>query len=159
MAEREDRGELSSEAAQGLRARRPVPDRWRTSTDESASVLPLAPVARMATPIAPCVTVSLLFGASVAETLAGFTTVWMHGEHNGSTAQALSDAIRRAADIDDADVMVDFSDVSSIDMNAVAVILSSTTALRQRSLVLRSRRPSPCVRRFVEANGFDRFFL
>lgn len=107
---------------------------------------------------APCVTVSLLFGASVEETLAGFTTVWMHGEHNGSTAEALSVAIRRASDIDDADVMVDFSDVSSIDMSVVGVIHSSAASLQRRSLSLRTRRPSACVSRLVETNGLDWLF-
>ena len=103
----------------------------------------------------PSVTVSLLFGASDEEIAAGFTTVWMHGVHDESTAEALFVAIRRASDIDRADVMVDFSDVSSIDMHVVRVILSAKASLQQRSLLLCARRPSPCVRRFAEANGFE----
>ena len=94
-----------------------------------------------------CVSVSLLFGASAEDVLAGFTTVWMHGDHNMSTARELSEAIRRASDLDGADVMVDFSDVQSIDGTAVDVIVSATASLQQRSLVLLARRPSPCTRR------------
>jgi anti-anti-sigma regulatory factor len=120
---------------------------------------PLRPPHQSAPATAPPVTVSLLFGASAEETLAGFTTVWMHGEHNSSTASALSEAIRRASDIDDADVMVDFSDVSSLDRSAIDVIASSKVLLAQRSLLLRSRRPSACVHRFVESNGFKDFFV
>ena len=108
--------------------------------------------------IGPCVTVSLLFGASAEEVLAGFTTVWMHGDHNRSNSRELSEAIRRASDLDDADVMVDYSDVKSIDANAVAVILLAAASLQKRSLVLRSRHPSPCTRRFAETNGFAWLF-
>lgn len=112
----------------------------------------------MAVADAPCLTVSLLFGASAEEVLAGFTTVWMHGEHTSATAGALSEAIRRASDIDDADVMVDFSDVSRIDIHSFEEIVSSTASLQSRSLLLRSRRPSPCVQRFIEVNGFEWLF-
>ena len=107
---------------------------------------------------ATCVSVSLLFGASAEEVRAGFTTVWMHGAHDRSTVQAVSAAIRRASDIDDADVMVDFSDVSSIDIAAVQAILSSRLSLQRRSLLLCARRPSSCVRRLAETNGFGWFF-
>ncbi len=106
----------------------------------------------------PCVTVSLLFGASAEEVRTGFTTVWMHGDHNSSTSRELSEAIRRASDLDDADVMVDFSDVKSMNIHAVEVILAATASLRERSLVLRSRHPSPYTRRFVELHGFAWLF-
>ena len=106
----------------------------------------------------PCVTVSLLFGASVEETLAGFTTVWMHGEHSLATAGNLSVAIRRASDLDEADVMVDFSDVRSIDLDSIDVIVTATAALHQKSLSLTCRRPSPCTRQLVDASGFAWLF-
>ncbi len=106
----------------------------------------------------PCVTVSLLFGASVDDVLAGFTTIWMHGDHNISTAPQLSAAIRRASDIDDSDVMLDLSDVASIDLAAVDVMLSATAMLQERSLVLRSRCPSPSTLRLVDAHGLRWLF-
>ena len=105
-----------------------------------------------------CVSVSLLFGASAEERLAGFTTVWMHGHHDRSTARELSEAIRRASDLDGSDVMVDFSDVQSIDEAALDVIVSATASLQQRSLVLLARRPSPCTRRLVESSGLAWLF-
>lgn len=105
-----------------------------------------------------CVSVSLLFGASAEEIHAGFTTVWMHGHHDRSTARELSEAIRRASDLDGADVMVDFSDVQSIDHAAVDVIVSATASLQQRSLVLLTRRPSLCTRRLVDTSGFAWLF-
>jgi anti-anti-sigma regulatory factor len=106
----------------------------------------------------PSVSVSLLFGASVAETLAGFTTVWMHGNHSGSTTWELSEAIRRASNLDAADVMVDFSDVDSIDLGVIDVIVKSTANLEKRSLFLRSRCPSPSTSEFAELHGFGWLF-
>lgn len=106
----------------------------------------------------PCVTVSLLFGASIAETLAGFTTVWMHGEHNLTTARKLSEAIRRASDLDEADVMIDFSDVTSIDLTAIEVIVNSTATLQRKSLSLSCRHPSACTRQLVNASGYAWLF-
>lgn len=105
-----------------------------------------------------CVTVSLLFGASVEEVLAGFTTIWMHGDHNISTAPHLFAAIRRASNIDESDVMLDLSDVTSIDLATVDVIVSATAMLQQRSLALRSRCPSPSTLRFVDAHGLHWLF-
>lgn len=104
------------------------------------------------------ITVSLLFGAPVADVLAGFTTVWLHGVHDRSIAGALSAAIQRASDIDEADVMVDFSGASSVDAETFDALIVSGCLLYRRSLSLRARSPNPAVQSFALAHRFAWLF-
>jgi anti-anti-sigma factor len=79
--------------------------------------------------------------------------VWLRGEHDVSTVPALSETLARALTLDDADVVVDLSEVQFMGAATVGVIIRARDflRLRSRSLVLRS--PSECVRRMLEVCG------
>jgi anti-anti-sigma factor len=75
--------------------------------------------------IVACVTVSLLFGATCEEQAGGVTVVWLHGEHDASNAVEVSEAIRRALDVDEADVTLDLCDVTFMSAATVGVIVAA----------------------------------
>jgi anti-anti-sigma factor len=81
------------------------------------------------------------------------TVVWLRGEHDVSTVAALSEILARAIALDDADVVVDLSEVQFMGAATVGVIIRAREflRLRSRSLVLRS--PSECARRILELCG------
>ena len=81
------------------------------------------------------------------------TVVWLRGEHDVSTVAVLSEAMARAIALDDADVVVDLSEVQFMGAATVTVIIRAREflRLRSRSLVLRS--PSECARRILELCG------
>jgi anti-anti-sigma factor len=81
------------------------------------------------------------------------TVVWLRGEHDVSTVAALSEIMARAIALDDADVVVDLSDVQFMGAATVGVIIRAREflRLRSRSLVLRS--PSECARRILDVCG------
>lgn len=81
------------------------------------------------------------------------TVVWLRGEHDVSTVAALSETLARAIALDDADVVVDLSEVQFMGAATVAVIIRAREflRLRSRSLVLRS--PSECARRILDVCG------
>jgi anti-anti-sigma factor len=81
------------------------------------------------------------------------TVVWLRGEHDASTVAALSEIMARAIALDDADVVVDLSDVQFMGAATVGVIIRAREflRLRSRSLVLRS--PSECARRILDVSG------
>jgi anti-anti-sigma factor len=81
------------------------------------------------------------------------TVVWLRGEHDVSTVAALSETMARAIARDDADVVVDLSDVQFMGAATVGVIARAREllALRSRSLTLRS--PPRCARRILDLCG------
>jgi anti-anti-sigma factor len=81
------------------------------------------------------------------------TVVWLRGEHDVSTVAALSETMARAIALDDADVVVDLSDVQFMGAATVGVIIRAREflRLRSRSLVLRS--PSERARRILDVCG------
>jgi anti-anti-sigma regulatory factor len=90
--------------------------------------------------------------------------VWMRGGHDASTAVASCTIMARAMALDDADRVVDFSEVTAIDAATVGVIIRAEASLRERwpSLRLRSRSTRPrgvlvlCGRRdFVDPRSTD----
>ncbi len=106
--------------------------------------------------VVPCVTVSLLSGAAYKEQHGRETVVWLSGEHDASTATHLFEAIRRAIDLDGADIMLDFRDVTFMSAATITVIVSAKNLCEARSLSLRLRRLSPCARRLIELCDLDR---
>jgi anti-anti-sigma factor len=115
-------------------------------------------------PIEPCVTVSLLFGATSADCDVGYTIVRLHGHHDASTAGEVSCAIRRAVAIDSSSAILDLEDVAFMDSATINVIINAETLLSARSLTLRLRRPSRAalrviglcsVERLLESRPFD----
>jgi len=81
------------------------------------------------------------------------TVVWLRGEHDVSTVAALSETMARAIARDDADLVVDLSDVQFMGAATVGVIARAREllALRSRSLTLRS--PPRCARRILDLSG------
>lgn len=79
--------------------------------------------------------------------------VWMLGEHDISTVNALSAIIDRAITFNSTDLILDLSEVSFMDVATVGVIARAREylALRSRSLVLRS--PPRCARLVLELCG------
>lgn len=78
------------------------------------------------------------------------TVVWLRGEHDTSTAVELSLVIAEAIALDDADVVVDLSDVEFMGAATVGVIVRSRELLRTRSRTLLLRSPSRCARRVLD---------
>jgi anti-anti-sigma factor len=109
--------------------------------------------------IVSCVTVSLLFGATPAEQADGVTVVWLRGEHDASNARYLSEAIRRAVDVDGADVTLDLRDVTFMSCATVGVIVAARQLCEARSLKLRLRDPSRCARRLLDLCSLDALLL
>jgi anti-anti-sigma factor len=105
-----------------------------------------------------CLSVSLLFGATPEEQSAGVTVVWLHGEHDAFTATQLSEAIRRAVDVDGMDVTLDLSDVTFMSAATIRVIVDSGKLLEAKSLTLRLRCPSLCAWRIIELSGLCGLF-
>jgi anti-anti-sigma factor len=99
------------------------------------------------------VTVSRLHVTACAGRNSDRTVVWLRGEHDVSTVAALSETMAQAVALDDADVVVDLSDVQFMGAATVGVIIRARELLRlqSRSLVLRS--PSECARRVLDVCG------
>jgi anti-anti-sigma factor len=81
------------------------------------------------------------------------TVVWLRGEHDVSTVVALSEILARAIALDDADVVVDLSEVQFMGAATVGVIIRAREFLRLRSRFLVLRSPSECARRMLEVCG------
>jgi len=82
--------------------------------------------------------------------------VWLRGEHDITTVSAVSEVLVQATALDDADLIIDLSEVTFMDGVWVGVIVRTGELLRPRSLVLRS--PSRCVRRLFEVCGLSDLF-
>jgi len=81
------------------------------------------------------------------------TVVWLRGEHDVSTVAALSEVMARAIALDDADVVLDLSDVQFMGAATVRVIIRAREFLRLRSRFLVLRSPPDCVRRILDVCG------
>ena len=68
------------------------------------------------------------------------TVVWLRGEHDIATVSTLSELLARATAFDDADLVVDLSEVEFMGVVTVEVLLHERErlALLSRSLTLRS---------------------
>jgi anti-anti-sigma factor len=81
------------------------------------------------------------------------TVVWLRGEQDVSTVDALSETLAGAMAIDDCDLVVDLSKVEFMGAATIGVLIRARELLqsRSRSLVLRS--PSRCARRILDLCG------
>ncbi len=79
--------------------------------------------------------------------------VWLLGEHDLTTVAALSDTLARAIAVDDADLVVDLSEVQLMSAATVGVLVRTREFLtaRSRDLVLRS--PTGLSRLVLDACG------
>lgn len=81
------------------------------------------------------------------------TVVWLQGEHNVSTMVALADTLARAVALDDADLVIDLSEVKFMSAATVGIIVRTHELLAQQSRSLTLRAPSMCARRVLELCG------
>lgn len=106
----------------------------------------------MAHPESPSVTVARR-GSMSDDRDADCTIVWLHGEHDIATKVAVVVTIARAAQRDDADLLVDLSEVTFMDASTIGALVGSRNRLRARSQSLLLRSPSPRARRVLDLCG------
>lgn len=82
-----------------------------------------------------------------------YTIVWLHGEHDIATKVSVVVTIARAAQRDDADLIVDLSKVTFMDASTIGALVESRNRLRARSRSLLLRSPSPPARRILDLCG------
>lgn len=92
---------------------------------------------------------------SSAGTDADRTVVWLRGEHDSSTVDAVTETIARAIALDDADLVVDLSGVQFMGAATVGAIMRAAECLRSRSRSLALRSPSRCARRVIDLCGLE----
>jgi anti-anti-sigma factor len=92
---------------------------------------------------------------SVRVTPAGydFTIVRLAGEHDLSTVPALSDACADAVSTDSADVLLDLSEVTFIDVSTINVLMQLQSDLDGASRTLTIHEPAACVSRLLAISG------
>jgi anti-anti-sigma factor len=81
------------------------------------------------------------------------TVVWLWGEQDLATLAALSDTLSRALTLDDADVVVDLSDVLFMDAGTLGSIVAARNQLRSQSRSLTLRAPSSSADRLLRLCG------
>ena len=81
------------------------------------------------------------------------TVVWLRGEHDISTVAVLAEIMARAIARDDADLVVDLSEVQFMGAATVGVLVRARELLEPRSRSLTLRSPSRCARRMLDLCG------
>jgi anti-anti-sigma factor len=85
----------------------------------------------------------------------GPVVVWLRGDHDLSTDDALCATLARAIALDSASLVLDLSEVDFMAASTLGVIMRAREFLLQRSRSLTVRAPSAPVRRVVAACGLD----
>ena len=78
------------------------------------------------------------------------TVVWLRGEHDASTVEALSATMAKAISLDHLDLVVDLSGVQYLGAATVSLIIQNLEYLRLRSRSLTLRNPTTCSRRVLD---------
>jgi anti-anti-sigma factor len=86
---------------------------------------------------------------------AGPIVVWLRGEHDLSTDDALRATLARAIALDSAGLVLDLSEVEFMAVSTFGVIVQARELLRQRLRSLTVRCPSAFVRRVIDACGLN----
>jgi anti-anti-sigma factor len=81
------------------------------------------------------------------------TVIGLRGEHDASTVAALADALARAIAFDDADLVLDLSELAFMGAATVGLIVRAREYLRPRSRALTLRAPSASAHRVLEICG------
>ncbi len=81
------------------------------------------------------------------------SVVWLRGAHDTSTVVALCMTVARAIALEDADLVIDLSEVTCMDATTVEVMVRAEAFLRDRSLSLTLRSPSTHVWRLLGGAG------
>jgi anti-anti-sigma factor len=79
--------------------------------------------------------------------------IWLRGAHDASTAAALCMTVARTIAVDDADLIIDLSEVTFMDAATVGVIIRAEAFLQERSRSLTLRSPSTPALRILSAGG------
>ncbi|MDO8363143.1 MAG: STAS domain-containing protein [Actinomycetota bacterium] len=80
----------------------------------------------------------------------------MGGEQDMATRMHLSVVLAEAAGLDDADIVVDLSEVTFMDASTVGALVMARDRLRALSRSLTVRDPSPPARRLLDLCGLER---
>lgn len=83
------------------------------------------------------------------------TVVVLRGEHDASTSADLAEILDRAIAMDDADLVVDLSQVRFMDASTIGVIIGVRNVLRASERSLSLRDPATCARLVLDACGLD----
>jgi anti-anti-sigma factor len=81
------------------------------------------------------------------------TVVWLRGEHDVSTVDALSETLAGAMALDECDLVVDLSEVQFMGAATIGVLIRARELLQSRSRSLVVRSPSRCARRILDLCG------
>jgi anti-sigma B factor antagonist len=81
------------------------------------------------------------------------TVVWLSGEHDLSTVDALSQTLARAFALDDANVMLDLSGVQFMGAATIEVIVRAKDVLDLQSRAMTLGSPSESAQRVVDLCG------
>ena len=76
--------------------------------------------------------------------------VWLRGEYDGSSVHDLARTLRRAADLDESELIVDLSGVDFLGSSCVGVLLRAREQLRRQSRTLTLRSPSRSAKRVLD---------
>lgn len=76
--------------------------------------------------------------------------LWLEGEHDKATVAALTEALRTIAALDDADIVVDLSEVSFLDAATLGTFIRARNSLQEQSRTLTLRAPSKATRRVLD---------
>jgi anti-anti-sigma factor len=87
----------------------------------------------------------------------GHTLVRVEGEHDIASLFVLADALAVAIALDDADLVVDLSDVQFMGSAPMRVLVRCQDLLRAQSRDLTLRSPAPCVQRMLGLFGLSDF--
>jgi anti-anti-sigma factor len=101
------------------------------------------------------VNVSCRGPATLAERDLSRTVVLLRGEHDASTVTALSEVMARAIALNDADLVVDLSEVEFMGAATVRLIIRAREFLRLRTRSLTLRSPSTHAKRVLDLCGLD----
>jgi anti-anti-sigma factor len=87
----------------------------------------------------------------------GHTLVRLEGEHDIASVFALAHALSVAISLDDADLVVDLSNVAFMGSAPMRVLVRCRKLLRGQSRDLTVRSPAPCVQRMLDLCGLGDF--
>jgi anti-anti-sigma factor len=81
------------------------------------------------------------------------TVVWLSGEYDIATLTVLAKGLARAIALDDADVVVDLTELQFIDAAIIGLLIRTRNFLRSRSRNLTLRNPPRFVQRILDICG------
>ena len=79
--------------------------------------------------------------------------VWLDGEHDIATVDVLADTLANVVFADDADLIVDLSNVTFMSAATIEALIDGRNLLLRRSRTLTLRSPSRCARRLLDLFG------